>query len=297
MSTPTDEFHKERLTGIGGSDAAAALGQSPYCTAYELWARKTGRLPFAGEETERTRFGHLMENVAATEYMRRTGMKVKRVNVLRRHARYDHMIAHVDRVIVGERRGLELKNVDGFAYRNGQWGEEGSDEIPIAYMLQVCHYMSVFDFPVWDVAAVVGGNALKLYRVERDRELEEMLISAETDFWTHVVEGTPPAMDYGHPSTLDLVKRLYPGTDGTTIDLPPDYLHWHRAKADADEAVKRYQAVSDGAKAHILDAMGSAAIARLPNGAGEYTRKQVDRRPYAVEAASYIDVRYRKSKD
>ena len=37
------EWHAARLKGIGGSEAAAVIGQSPWCSNVELWKRKTGR--------------------------------------------------------------------------------------------------------------------------------------------------------------------------------------------------------------------------------------------------------------
>ena len=36
-------WHFERRLGIGGSDVAAILGQSPYKTAYQVWQEKTNR--------------------------------------------------------------------------------------------------------------------------------------------------------------------------------------------------------------------------------------------------------------
>ena len=37
------QWHEERAKGIGGSEAAAIIGLSPWCSNVELWRRKTGR--------------------------------------------------------------------------------------------------------------------------------------------------------------------------------------------------------------------------------------------------------------
>ena len=37
------QWHAERAKGIGGSEAAAIVGLSPWCSNVELWQRKTGR--------------------------------------------------------------------------------------------------------------------------------------------------------------------------------------------------------------------------------------------------------------
>ena len=39
----TDEWLAFRNTGIGGSDAAAVLGENPWKTNVELWEEKTGK--------------------------------------------------------------------------------------------------------------------------------------------------------------------------------------------------------------------------------------------------------------
>jgi len=43
--TKPESWHKERSTGIGGSEIAAILGISPYTTAYQLFLEKTGKTP------------------------------------------------------------------------------------------------------------------------------------------------------------------------------------------------------------------------------------------------------------
>ncbi|KDR31538.1 YqaJ viral recombinase family protein [Caballeronia zhejiangensis] len=291
-----DEWLVERRRGIGGSDAAAAIGQSRYRTAYELWLDKTGQSPFQQEETELTRFGRAMEAIAAGMFAQRMGVRLQRRNAIIRHPRYAFMAASVDRLIVGRREGFEAKNVNADYFKfSGEWGEEGSDHVPVEYLLQCAHYMTVLDCDAWHLGAVVGGNRLVTYAIERDREFSELLIEQEARFWTYVEAREPPPFDYSHGHALPILKRLYPGTNGEAIDLDASLLDWHHVKQDADEHVKRYQAVSDGARAHILHAMGEAAIGRLSNG-GAYKRLTVHRPAYDVDDCDYISLRYMKPK-
>ena len=44
-SLARDEWLEVRKRGIGSSDAAAAIGLSPYKSQLELWMEKTGRSP------------------------------------------------------------------------------------------------------------------------------------------------------------------------------------------------------------------------------------------------------------
>ncbi|KVD35461.1 endonuclease [Burkholderia ubonensis] len=292
-----EQWLADRQAGIGGSDAAAALGVSRYKTQYQLWAEKTGRLePENLDDVERIRFGNLMEEIIAREYARRNDVKVQRRNAIIEHPKYSFMRANVDRLVVGVRRGLECKNVDSLAFRFGEWGEPGTDQVPDEYLMQCHHYMIVLDYPEWHLAACVGGNKLCTYIIQRDAELEETIIEREHAFWQHVEREEAPSLDYEHATTEALLKRLYPGTDGDAITLPADMAHWHAVKRDADERRKVYESVSDAAKNHILEAMGNAAVGELA-GIGKYTRKTVARKPYAVEASEYVDFRFTKAKE
>lgn len=293
-----DQWLIERKSGVGGSDVAPILGLSPFKTAFEVWLDKTkAELADDGmEELERIQFGRLMEDIIAREYARREGVKVRRRHELVRHSRYPWMIASPDRLIEGKRCGLECKNVDAMAFRLGDWGEPGTDQAPDEYVLQCQHYMIVLDYPVWHLAACVGGNRLVTFVIERDAELAEMLIEAEHAFWQCVEARREPAIDYEHPTTEGVLRRLYSGTNGETTYLGEDIAHWHHVKEQADDIVKQYHGVSQVARNHILEAMGSASIGMLSDGSA-YRRKVVDRKAYAVEAATYVDCRHVKAKD
>ena len=82
----TDQQRKERMTGIGGSDAPIVAGMHPYRQPYDLWLEKTGQAePENLDDKDVVHFGNVLEPVCAEEYMRRTGNKVRRVNTTLRH--------------------------------------------------------------------------------------------------------------------------------------------------------------------------------------------------------------------
>jgi putative phage-type endonuclease len=291
-----EEWLENRRKGIGGSDAAAALGQSPNKTTLQLFQEKTGLLDshITGlDAVERTEFGKLLEEPIAVMYARRYGVKLRRHNRIAQHRRHRFMLANYDRTIDGKREGLECKNVDSMAFRFGEWGEEHSDQVPPDYLLQVHHYLTVSGYDRWHLAACVGGNRLVVYHIERDEEMSEMLISGEHDFWQYVQRNEAPPLDYSHPTAIGLLKRMYPGTDGTTIHLPIEAETMHYARLDFDEQAKVMQAGADAARARLMHLMGSASIGLLPNG-GAYRRKIIERKGYEVEPMQYVDFRYTK---
>lgn len=291
-----ESWLENRRKGIGGSDAAASLGQSMNKTPLQLFEEKTGQLDAhitALDAIERTEFGKLLEEPIAVMYARRYGVKLRKHNRIAQHRRHAFMLANYDRTIDGKREGLECKNVDSMAFRFGEWGEEHSDQVPPDYLLQVHHYLTVSGYDRWHLAACVGGNRLVVYHIERDEEMSAMLIEGEADFWKHVERGEAPPLDYTHPTAIGLLKRMYPGTDGTTIHLPIDAETMHYARLDFDEQAKLMQAGADAARARLMHMMGSASIGILPNG-GAYRRKIIERKGYEVEPMKYVDFRYTK---
>src|ERR1700677_3162917 len=111
MSAPDRAaFQAARLTGIGGSDVAAALGLSRWKTPATLWAEKRGLIePEDISGNVAVELGTRLEDVIADMYADRHETKVHRVNQTLRHPTYPFMLAHIDRRIVGERQGLECK--------------------------------------------------------------------------------------------------------------------------------------------------------------------------------------------
>ena len=83
---PHDEWLKYRRKGIGGSDAAAVLGISPFMTARDLYYDKLGISAQSDEENWVAKeIGHLLEPLVASIFERRTGLKVYQRKVMFQH--------------------------------------------------------------------------------------------------------------------------------------------------------------------------------------------------------------------
>lgn len=279
-----DAFHAERLTGIGGSDAAVALGLSPYRTPLELYYEKRGELPpFEGNEA--THWGTLLEPVVRDEYARRTGRQVT-VPPLLRHPEHPYVIAHADGLTNDGRayEGKTARTADG-------WGEPGTDQVPQAYLIQCQHVMLVTATPVTDLAVLIGGSDFRTYEIPADRELQELILEREAKFWQRVQDGRAPDPDFSTESARDLLKRLYPGTDGSEIEATDSHMAWRQTFEEASELSSRYANVAANAKAHLLYEMKNAAALIFPDGK-MLRRKEVKKKAYTVEASTYIDGRF-----
>jgi putative phage-type endonuclease len=139
------QIYEERKKGIGGSDAPAVLGVSPWCTPYQVYLEKTGQIDRSLEDSESMFWGRTLEPVIRQRYADVTGRRVIIPDRILRHPGFGFMIGNLDG-IAQDNRVLEVKT----ARTPEGWGEPGSNEIPDPYMIQVQHYMAITAFPVAD---------------------------------------------------------------------------------------------------------------------------------------------------
>lgn len=175
-----------RMSGIGGSDIAAIAGLSKWSTPLKVYLEKIGELDFP-EENKFMRWGKKMEPLLIEEYTEKTGKKVES-HPIKYDSSYPFLFAHIDGLI--EDGGiLECKT----ASFSKEWGAEGSDDIPKAYLLQCAHYARVFDASYVDIAVLIGGNTFRVYRYNRNLHLENNILEIATNFWkNHVLKRIPP---------------------------------------------------------------------------------------------------------
>ena len=119
-----EQWHFRRRLGLGGSEAGTVLGLNKYQTPWDLWAIKTGRAAapdLSGNMA--VKMGHKLEQTVAELYCEVTGYTVRRSNVHHVHKEKPWLVGNLDRVIVGEKRGLECKTASGFAAKKGGFGK------------------------------------------------------------------------------------------------------------------------------------------------------------------------------
>ena len=196
-----------RAKGLGGSDAAAACGISPWKSPYQLWHEKIHGSDFDGNAA--TRWGDFCEPFIRQQYEEVTGLEVYQPATLR-HPEHEWMLANVDGVT--DDRIFEAKTAN--SRQTYRWGEPGSAEIPEEYALQVQHYMVVTGLQVADVAVLIGDSReIQIYTVPFDAELAESMIALEAALWQCVVDCTPP-----EPTTASDVALRFPESNGNLID-------------------------------------------------------------------------------
>lgn len=189
---------EERRKGLGGSDCAAILGISKWKTPLNIYQDKR-REGVPIEENEAMFWGTTLEPIIRQRYSDVTGREVLLPKGIIFSAKYPFMLANIDG-FTPCKRGVEIKTAR-YAY---DWGEEGTDEIPVDYMAQCQHYMIVTGLEVFDVPVLISGSDFRIYTVEADKELQEMIIEKEAAFWKQVEEGIPP-----EPISLAEINAVY----------------------------------------------------------------------------------------
>lgn len=190
--------------GIGGSDASAVLGMSPYKTNVELWEEKCNiRTPDDISDRDYVKYGHdaepLIRALFALDY---TGYKVEYYNNnMVRNEKYPWAHASLDGELTDQdgRKGiLEIKTTN---ILHSMQREKWNDRIPDNYYIQVLHYMLVTEYEFVELRAQLksvwqGQVRLQIrdYHIEREEVIEDigLLKKEEEHFWQKVLKRQRP---------------------------------------------------------------------------------------------------------
>lgn len=237
---------ERRRSGIGGSDVAAICGLSPWKSAYQVWMEKTGRSE-GPEQNHAMAYGTMIEPVIRSWYELETGSPVIMPRGILVHPVHNFMLANLDGHTSD--RVLEIKT----SRSNSDWGEPGTDAIPVYYMTQLQWYMMIAGFELGDVAVSFAGTMPCIYTVESDPEIQELLIEKTTEFWDLVKTDTPPP-----PTTLQDMLVAYPRSQGVSVTASQDVEQLVAKLKVIKDGIKQAEAKEEAIKAEIMKAMGTA---------------------------------------
>ena len=217
-----DQWLQVRQGGIGSSDAAAAVGLHPYKSQLQLWMEKTGRDSHLAvvdpkDDSSPMYWGTLLEPIVAAHYTRRTGHKVRRINAVLQHPEHPWMLANIDREVTAANGVQILECKTAGIHGSRLW----SDGVPEYVQLQVMHQLAVTGKQAADIAVLMGGQDLQVFRIERDEEMIAQLIDLERQFWGYVQRDQEPPADGSDSADLAL-RALYPRDSGATLDFSED---------------------------------------------------------------------------
>ena len=191
----------------------------------------------------------------ASWFTEATGKKVERCGTLRSITN-PFMLANVDRIVVGENAGLEIKTAGVSQYK--QWAD---DNVPDAYYCQCLHYMAVTGADAWYIAVLLGGNEAHWKKIERNEEDINTLILEEKNFWDLVHTKTPPPID-GSESCAEALREKYRDGEDAEVTLENFYDQLIEEIDKDTETIDKLKENIQFRKNMIMEAMGKAERAK-----------------------------------
>ena len=158
-----------------------------------------------------------LEDYVAQRFTEATGLKVRRANAIYQSEEHPLLLADFDRLIVGQKAGLECKTVSPFSA--DKWAD---GKIPAHYMAQVNHYLAVSGFDCWYIVALIFGEELVIHKITTNKEVLNNLIAKEEHFWKYNVMPEIPPVPTGSEGDTQQINQLYSADDrNKTADLNP----------------------------------------------------------------------------
>lgn len=239
--TDREAWLQLRRKNINSTDCAALFGLSPYQTALELALIKGAKIEESDVASERTKWGQRLQDAialgVADEYDVRVQqvtdyMEVPELRIgssfdceiigagLTRADEFPTLRRYFDRLGPGV---LEVKNLDPRMFANDWQIIDGELEAAPHIEIQLQHQLLVRGHKWGAIAALVGGNKLKLILREYDPAIGAAIAHRAQQFWMDLaLEKYPPA---NMPADAAILAKLYnfsePGTflDGTDNEV------------------------------------------------------------------------------
>ncbi|MBX9637175.1 MAG: YqaJ viral recombinase family protein [Nitrosomonas sp.] len=262
MNAVIQEIPLDRKRYIGSSDAASILGVSPWKSIFQLYQEKTGEYQEEITPAKQKIFnrGKRWEPIVIEMLVDELEDRGHDVKIMGRNNRfldpeYDFLASEIDLELIvdGEFVNGEMKTVHPFAAKD--WGEEGTDEIPIYYTSQVLHGQMVTGRSKTIVAALIGADDLRVHFVNRDEEMIQFLRAKEIEFWDRLMNRQAP-----EPTTKEDIKRLYQYDSGLTIEATPEIVELCRRLKVLKTHIKKAETKQEVLATRVKAAMGEAAL-------------------------------------
>lgn len=288
MSTMIDRqtWLEDRKGAIGASDVAAILGVSPWASAWDVWADKTRRTePWSGNDA--TRMGHFFERSILDWATQQLGDLAIGERIL--HPTLP-IASTLDARVLSTNRPVEAKTTGLVGPVYGDWGDEGTDQVPDYYLVQVHTQLLCTGADLAYLYSLIPGRGIVRYEIARSESFCEKLGNILDDWWTkHIINDEEPSHER---ASLEVVKRLkrvpekVVSLDDSALSIVAQLDEAKATKKQADSQVEYLQA-------QLLASLGDGELGQLPDGR-EVTYFAQTRKSYTVEESTYRVMRIRK---
>jgi len=208
------EWLEKRRKCITGTDIASIVGLNRYGSPMSVFMDKMG-LSQSIFENEPMKWGKALEPVIAARYADDNGVVLKQGEFLLKNDIFGGTPDYLS-----PSKLIEIKTAGMYAGR--LWGDPGSDSIPDSYMCQVQWYLNLCDMDKADVAVLIAGQDYRIYHVNRNQNLIDLLIGSAETFWEeHIIPQLPPPIDATEGSKAFL-QSFFPRSSGNMLEPTHD---------------------------------------------------------------------------
>jgi len=251
----------DRRTFLGGTDAPAVLGVSPWMTAVDLWRLKTGRVkPEPDPERDRRlERGKRLEPFICEMVVDKLRDQGHEVKVLARNERYTHpkypfLKCEIDLELEvdGEHVTSDAKSVGGQARH--RWGQEGSEDIPIDYAAQFMDGLMITGRQRCLAAALRSFDDVDIFWLTRDEQTIQGMESKMVSFWQdHVERDIPP-----DPVNFSDLRALFEKPEPRRVEATPEILEAVQELGQIKGRIEALEAREEHLRFTIAKHMGPA---------------------------------------
>lgn len=286
---PPIPLWKRRQGRLGASDIAVILGLSEYKTAAELQREKLGML-VADQGSAATKLGNHFERAVLDYFAIDRGVELEGFGLEARW-RGTPITVILDAMIVGTRRPVDAKTGGLTGWLGHQWGPDGSDEVPLAYIVQLQTQMAALGGDVGYIAALLGGRGFAWFEIPRDEELIEIIGKTANEWWQRHVTEQQPCVDESRMD-IEVFKRIR-RVPKKVVTINSET---HAAFQAAQEARKAAEKTEEDARRALMLELHDAEAGEVDGVENWYTYFESKRRGYTVEPTTARTLRFTKRK-
>lgn len=201
------QWVEARKNGIGGSDVASIMGLNKYSSPLNVWLIKTGREPSPDlSDNQAVEWGNRLEDVVADKFAdEHPELQVRRRNATMVSIERPWAFANIDRWVTDGNGSIGILEIKTVGMRRAADWDNG---VPLYYLTQVTHYMSVTGYQYAWVAVLIGGQEFREYYIERNEDDINTVNNYVDTFWHDFVEAdTAPALIGNDPEANALLSQ------------------------------------------------------------------------------------------
>ena len=265
-----------RQKGVTATDAAKLCDTVEGQGAYDVFLDKVTPLEQKPDvDNKFMRRGRRLEPYIAGNYSEITGLELADPAKTFQHADHPWMMATPDRFSMTQdgawKRVVECKSARWT--QRYYYGEPGSSDVPLHYLIQVAYQQMVCGGLVQDQVADLAVqfgleiDDCEIFPIPRDAELEGFIEEAVGRFYKDHLEpflrdGTlkPPAQVSGSERASKALEAMYPAKEKNVLEVGGEYLAMIRSLHDAEQSAKQTERDKATAQNQLKALMGELGV-------------------------------------